>query len=89
MPHAHVVTRTIPGPKSKALLGEKEQYVSSAIGIHLPAVIERAEGALLHDIDGNTFLDLSGGVGVMKRRESPLIHEIEGNTFIAPSGGVG
>jgi 4-aminobutyrate aminotransferase/(S)-3-amino-2-methylpropionate transaminase len=65
VPHAHVVTRTIPGPKSKALLGEKEQYVSNAIGIHLPAVIERAEGALLHDIDGNTFIDLSGGVGCL------------------------
>jgi len=65
MTHARVVTRTLPGPKSKALLAEKERYVCNAIGIHLPAVVERAEGALLHDIDGNTFIDLSGGVGCL------------------------
>lgn len=55
----------IPGPKSKILLGEKEQYVSNAVGIHLPVVIDRAQGALLHDVDGNTFIDLSGGVGCL------------------------
>ncbi|MDQ7842522.1 MAG: 4-aminobutyrate--2-oxoglutarate transaminase [Armatimonadota bacterium] len=65
MPYANVVTRTLPGPKSKAILAEKERYVSTAIGIHLPAVVERAEGALLHDVDGNTFIDLSGGVGCL------------------------
>jgi len=55
----------IPGPKSKVLLTEKEQYVSNAVGIHLPVVIARAQGALLHDVDGNTFIDLSGGVGCL------------------------
>ncbi|HEU4798209.1 MAG TPA: 4-aminobutyrate--2-oxoglutarate transaminase [bacterium] len=55
----------IPGPKSKELLTEKEQYVSNAVGIHLPVVIARAQGALLHDVDGNTFIDLSGGVGCL------------------------
>jgi len=47
------------------LLAEKQQYVANAIGIHLPAVVQRAEGALLTDVDGNTFLDLSGGVGCL------------------------
>lgn len=56
---------TLPGPKSKALLAAKRQSVANAIGIHLPAVIQRAEGALLTDIDGHTFIDLSGGVGCM------------------------
>jgi len=65
MPFANVVTRTLPGPRSAALLAEKKRYISDAIGIHLPAVIDRAEGALLHDIDGNTFIDLSGGVGCL------------------------
>lgn len=55
----------IPGPRSKVLLAEKEQYVSNTIGIHLPVVIARAQGALLHDVDGNTFIDLSGGVGCL------------------------
>jgi len=65
MTHATVVTRTIPGPKSRALLAAKEQYVSNAVGVHLPAVIARAQGALLVDVDGNTFIDLSGGVGCL------------------------
>jgi 4-aminobutyrate aminotransferase/(S)-3-amino-2-methylpropionate transaminase len=47
------------------LLERKEQSVSAAIGIHLPAVVDRAAGALLHDVDGNTFIDLSGGVGCL------------------------
>ncbi|HXF82710.1 MAG TPA: 4-aminobutyrate--2-oxoglutarate transaminase [bacterium] len=65
MPHAQIVTGTLPGPRSRALLSQKEQVVSAAIGLHLPAVVDRAEGALLHDIDGNTFIDLAGGVGCL------------------------
>lgn len=59
------VRTPLPGPRSQHLLERKGQAVSSAIGIHLPAVIERAAGALLHDVDGNTFIDLSGGVGCL------------------------
>lgn len=59
------VRTALPGPKSRSLLERKEQAVSSAIGIHLPAVIDRAAGALLYDVDGNTFIDLSGGVGCL------------------------
>lgn len=59
------IRQSIPGPKARALLQRKEQFVSTAIGVHLPTVIDRAEGALLHDVDGNTFIDLSGGVGCL------------------------
>ena len=59
------VRTSLPGPKSRSLLERKEQAISSAIGIHLPAAVERAAGALLHDVDGNTFIDLSGGVGCL------------------------
>lgn len=62
---AIVMRHEIPGPRSKQVLAEKERFVSNAIGIHLPAAIERAEGALLTDVDGNTFIDLAGGVGCM------------------------
>jgi 4-aminobutyrate aminotransferase/(S)-3-amino-2-methylpropionate transaminase len=59
------VRTSLPGPKSRALLERKDQSVSAAIGIHLPAVVDRAAGALLYDVDGNTFIDLSGGVGCL------------------------
>ncbi len=61
---AHV-QGSLPGPKSKALLETKEKWVARAFDVHLPAVIESGQGALLTDVDGNTFIDLAGGIGVM------------------------
>lgn len=55
----------VPGPKSRELEAMKNQYVPRAMSIHAPVYVERAEGALLEDVDGNTFIDLAGGVGVM------------------------
>jgi 4-aminobutyrate aminotransferase/(S)-3-amino-2-methylpropionate transaminase len=34
-------------------------------------VIDRAEGALVHDVDGNTFLDFVGGIGMLAVGHSP------------------
>jgi 4-aminobutyrate aminotransferase/(S)-3-amino-2-methylpropionate transaminase len=56
---------TLPGPRSRQLLEEKARYVPRAIAVHLPAVVERAEGAILVDVDGNRFIDLAGGIGCM------------------------
>ncbi|MDR5695783.1 MAG: 4-aminobutyrate--2-oxoglutarate transaminase [Armatimonadota bacterium] len=56
---------SLPGPRSRQLLEEKVRYVPRAIPVHLPAVIERAEGAILVDVDGNRFIDLAGGIGCM------------------------
>jgi len=56
---------TLPGPRSRQLLEEKARYVPRAITVHLPAVVERAEGAILVDVDGNRFVDLAGGIGCM------------------------
>jgi 4-aminobutyrate aminotransferase/(S)-3-amino-2-methylpropionate transaminase len=56
---------TLPGPQSASWLQEKDRWVARAIAIHLPAVVSRAEGALLTDLDGQTFIDLSGGVGCL------------------------
>ena len=53
----------IPGPKTKDLIARKERVVAEALSLHAPAVIDRAQGAAFTDIDGNTFLDFSGGLG--------------------------
>jgi 4-aminobutyrate aminotransferase/(S)-3-amino-2-methylpropionate transaminase len=55
----------LPGPRSEAVLTELRRYVSAAVPIYLPAVIERAQGAVLTDADGHTFIDLVGGVGCL------------------------
>ncbi|TCJ16779.1 4-aminobutyrate--2-oxoglutarate transaminase [Rubrobacter taiwanensis] len=55
----------VPGPKSREILQRHERYVARALAPGFPAVIRAARGALLEDVDGNTFIDLAGGVGVM------------------------
>src|SRR5829696_10264793 len=55
----------IPGPKSKAILERKERVVAEPLSIFLPVVVEEARGATLTDVDGNTFIDFTGGVGCL------------------------
>ena len=55
----------IPGPKSRALMERRHRAVTSGVGIATPMFVEEAKGALLTDVDGNTFIDFGGGIGVM------------------------
>src|ERR671913_253665 len=55
----------IPGPKSRALMERRHNAVSSGVGIATPMFAREAKGALLTDVDGNTFIDFGGGIGVM------------------------
>lgn len=59
------VKTAIPGPKSQAVLERLGRATPRAVGIYAPLIVDRAHGSLLHDIDGNTFIDLTGGVGVL------------------------
>lgn len=60
-----IITETVPGPKAKAVIGRRSSAIPSAIKCIYPIVIERGEGAMVEDVDGNTFLDWIGGVGVL------------------------
>jgi 4-aminobutyrate aminotransferase/(S)-3-amino-2-methylpropionate transaminase len=53
----------IPGPNSRAVLERKAQVVCDPLDIHAPTVIDHGEGARFTDLDGNTLLDFSGGLG--------------------------
>jgi 4-aminobutyrate aminotransferase/(S)-3-amino-2-methylpropionate transaminase len=55
----------IPGPRSAEILARKERVVAEPLTITLPVVIDRGEGATLTDVDGNTFIDFTGGVGCL------------------------
>ena len=55
----------IPGPRSKEILERKDRVIADPLSIFLPVVIERGEGATLTDVDGNTFIDFTGGVGCL------------------------
>ena len=55
----------IPGPKSRELMARRHKAVSSGLGIATPMFAKEAKGALLTDVDGNTFIDFGGGIGVL------------------------
>jgi 4-aminobutyrate aminotransferase / (S)-3-amino-2-methylpropionate transaminase / 5-aminovalerate transaminase len=56
---------SIPGPRSREILERKDRVIADPLSIFLPVVIERGDGATLTDVDGNTFLDFTGGVGCL------------------------
>jgi 4-aminobutyrate aminotransferase / (S)-3-amino-2-methylpropionate transaminase / 5-aminovalerate transaminase len=55
----------VPGPRSRAILDRKERVVAEPLSIYLPLVIAEGSGAVLTDVDGNSFLDFTGGVGCL------------------------
>jgi 4-aminobutyrate aminotransferase/(S)-3-amino-2-methylpropionate transaminase len=55
----------IPGPKSQAILERKAKVVADPLSVFLPVVIDQGRGATLTDVDGNTFIDFTGGVGCL------------------------
>jgi 4-aminobutyrate aminotransferase/(S)-3-amino-2-methylpropionate transaminase len=55
----------IPGPKSRAILDRKARVVADPLSVYLPVVIAEGRGAIVTDVDGNTFLDFTGGVGCL------------------------
>src|SRR2546423_4796395 len=55
----------IPGPRSREILERKERVVAEPLSIFLPVVVEEGRGATVTDVDGNTFIDFTGGVGCL------------------------
>jgi 4-aminobutyrate aminotransferase / (S)-3-amino-2-methylpropionate transaminase / 5-aminovalerate transaminase len=55
----------IPGPRSREIVARKERVVADPLSLTWPIVIERGEGASLTDVDGNTYIDFTGGVGCL------------------------
>jgi 4-aminobutyrate aminotransferase/(S)-3-amino-2-methylpropionate transaminase len=59
------VRTEIPGPRSREILDRLGASVAAALAVNMPIVAAEARGALLTDVDGNTFVDFTGGVGVL------------------------
>jgi 4-aminobutyrate aminotransferase / (S)-3-amino-2-methylpropionate transaminase / 5-aminovalerate transaminase len=62
MPTINMITE-LPGPKARKIIARKERVVCDPLDLHVQTVIERAEGVAIHDVDGNTFIDFSSGLG--------------------------
>ena len=55
----------IPGPRSREILERKQRVVADPLSVFLPVVVAEGRGATLTDVDGNTFIDFTGGVGCL------------------------
>lgn len=61
----------IPGPEAKQILARRAAAVPSGLARATDVVVERAGGALVFDVDGNTLIDLAGGIGMLAVGHSP------------------
>ena len=55
----------IPGEKSRELLARRQQFVARGVSSTMSVFAEKAEGAVIEDVDGNRYIDFAGGIGVM------------------------
>jgi 4-aminobutyrate aminotransferase/(S)-3-amino-2-methylpropionate transaminase len=59
------IVSAIPGPASRALAERRAQVVPSGLSTLHPIFVAHAEGCAVTDVDSNTFLDFTGGIGVV------------------------
>jgi len=71
---------SIPGPQSQELMRRRNAAVPRGVYHSTPVFAARAEGALVDDVDGNTFIDLAGGIGCVNvgHRAEPVLKAIAG-----------
>ncbi len=58
------VQRVLPGPRAQALIARDAAVISPSYTRGYPLVMERGQGALVWDVDGNQFLDFTTGIAV-------------------------
>jgi 4-aminobutyrate aminotransferase/(S)-3-amino-2-methylpropionate transaminase len=60
-----------PGSLSKELLEKRQQYVPRGVGNNTPIFVQKAQGALVYDVDGNVYLDFAGAIGTLNAGHCP------------------
>ncbi|GAB3271863.1 4-aminobutyrate--2-oxoglutarate transaminase [Sinomonas notoginsengisoli] len=61
---ARLLRTELPGPRSRELESERRRHVTDGFGVTLPVFIDRVEGSLLVDVDGNRIIDFASGIAV-------------------------
>src|ERR1700735_3168773 len=59
----HLIT-PLPGPKAKQIVERDAQVISPSYTRDYPLVAKRGHGAVIEDVDGNSFLDFAAGIAV-------------------------
>jgi 4-aminobutyrate aminotransferase len=104
MPDTHVLEKNLPhlvtalpGPNAKKLVEADDKVISPSYTRDYPLVAKRGRGAMVEDVDGNTFLDFAAGIAVVatghchpevvaaiQKQAAELIH-LSGTDFYYPS----
>src|SRR5262252_335435 len=53
-----------PGPKALRIIAQDQRYASPSYIKEYPLVVERGEGPMVEDVDGNRYLDFMAGIAV-------------------------
>ena len=61
----------IPGPRSTELLKKRDQAVARGISTAYSIAVDYAKGAVVNDVDGNSFIDLAAGISSLNVGHSP------------------
>jgi 4-aminobutyrate aminotransferase / (S)-3-amino-2-methylpropionate transaminase / 5-aminovalerate transaminase len=65
MEQTRTLVTEIPGPRSRALWERRERAIPPGVGTTLPVFVERAQGGIVEDVDGNRLIDLGSGIAVV------------------------
>jgi 4-aminobutyrate aminotransferase/(S)-3-amino-2-methylpropionate transaminase len=65
------IVTEVPGPKSRELWKLHEKYVTQSLGMDNNIFVEEAKGTLLRDVDGNVYIDFTGGIGTVNAGHCP------------------
>ncbi len=59
------VSGELPGPRARQIIERDARVTSPSYTRCYPLVVDRAEGAIVTDVDGNRFLDFNAGIAVV------------------------
>lgn len=71
MSHGIELVTEIPGPLSREIVARREAATPTGAAKLTPISVARAHGALVTDVDGNTYIDLAGGIGMLAVGHTP------------------
>ena len=67
MPKKASVRTAVPGPKSRAIFDMEQKYIApgvQTIATLSGLALEKGEGCVVEDVDGNRYIDFFAGVAV-------------------------
>jgi 4-aminobutyrate aminotransferase/(S)-3-amino-2-methylpropionate transaminase len=71
VPQQGKLVADVPGPGSQALEERRRAAVARGVSTMTPVYAAAAHGAVIEDVDGNRFIDFTGGLGVLNAGHTP------------------